>query len=237
MMKVKKIGLVVLASMILVSCFKDSEVALDVNTDVYMIKKMAGDVPVFGVAFYAYGNQIMKSGTVTQVGGLGEQINLGLNPGSIYTLYKEPSEDEFYGYLPTASEYKFSVLSESGQSQVSSDFLNVKNIGVPFILKAEIGDVQKLFDITWTKVTNADGYVVKIAEENGNYIYSTGAVSSETTTVSINLLVGNWTKPIEQGNAYVVEVSAFAYEDNVDSYTAAYNLETISIASKTVIYE
>lgn len=237
MMKVKKIGLLVLTSLILMSCFKDSEVALEVNTDVYMIKKMSGDMPGFGVAFYAYGNLMMKSGTVTQVGGLGEQINLGLNPGSIYTLYKEPSTDEFYGYLPTASEYNFNVMSESGQIGVGSDILNVKNIGVPFILKAEIGEVQKLFDITWTKVTNADGNVVKIAEENGNYIYSTGAISAETTTVSINLLTGNWTKPIEQGNAYVVEVSAFAYEDNADSYTAAYNLETISIASKTVNYE
>jgi hypothetical protein len=202
-----------------------------------MIKKMFEDTPVFGVAYYAYGNKIMNSGTVTLVGGSGEQIDLGLNPGSIYTLYKEPSENDYYSNLPSAGEYKFNVLAEDGQTNESTDYLNVKNIGIPFILKAEIGDVQKLLDVTWTKVANADGYVVKISEDDGSLMYSTGAMSSESTTVSINLLAGNWSKPIEPGNTYIVEVNAFIYEDNIESYTAPYNLETISIATKTVTYE
>ncbi len=236
-MKAKRIGLMMLTSLILVSCFKNEEVALEADTDVYMIKKMSGETPVYGVAFYAYCNHVMKSGTVTQTGDLGSQVNLGLNPGSIYTLYKEPTENEFYGTLPEESEYRFNVVAENGQTSESSDYLKVKDLGIPTILKAEVGDVEKLLDITWTKITDADGYVVKIVEDNGSYIYSSGALSPETDTLSINLLVGNWTKTMEKGNTYNIEISAFAYEDNANALTAIYNIESISIAQMSITWE
>ncbi len=233
----KKIVFLVFVSFLLISCFKDNETPLEVNVDAYTVKKLIGEQSAYGVAFFAYGNQIMKSGTVTQVGGLGEQINLGLNASSIFTLSKEPAVDDFKSIIPVASEYIFNVSAESGATHQGSDYLDPKNIGIPVILKVEFNEIQKLLDVTWMKITVADGYFVKIAEEGGAYIYTSGAVETDITTLSINLLIGNWTKPMEPGNTYTIEVNAFAIEDTADEYTAAYNIEEISISSKSFYWE
>lgn len=236
--KIKNFVFALFASLVLVSCFKDNdEIALEVNTDVYMIKRLVDEQPVYGLAYYAYGNQIMRSGTVTQIGGLGEQINLGLNPKSIFTLSKEPAGSDYKNILPAASEFLFNVTSETGLSDESSDFLNVKNIGIPEILNLEIGANQKLVNVTWKSVSGIDGYVVKVAEEDGTYIYNSGGMEPDNTTYTINVLTGNWTKPIEVGSTYIIEVHAFAYEDDADEDYAAFNVEEISIGAQNVTLE
>lgn len=232
-----KILVLIFASFIVVSCFKDNETPLEVNVDAYAIKKMIGEQPAYAVAFYAYGNHIMKSGTVTQVGGLGNSINLGLNPNSIFTLYKEPTIDDFKTVVPAASEYLFNVSAEMGSTFEGTDYLNPKNIGIPVILKVELNDIQKLVDITWMKITAADGYFIKIAEESGQYIYTSGSYDTDVTTASVNLLLGNWTKPMEPGYTYIIEVNAYVFEDNANEYTASYNIEEISISSKSILWE
>lgn len=237
-MRKKKIVFVLFASLFLVSCFNnDNDTNLEVNTDVYMLKKIVGDQPVYGVSFYAYGNQIMKSGTVTQVGGLGDQINLGLNPHSIFTLSKDPNENDYKLYLPAASEYLFKVTAESGSTVESKDFLNATDIGIPTIVKTEVGVNQKFVDVSWTAVSGADGYMIKIADANGNYIFSSEGLEPGINTYTINLLTGNWVSPVEVGSAYSIQVHAFAYEENADPLYAAFNVEEISIGEKTIILE
>lgn len=237
-MRSYRIVFVLLTLLGLVSCFGDeNNASLEVNTDVYMIKKIVGEQPVYGVSFYAYGNQIMRSGTVTQVGGLGEQINLGLNPRSIFTLSKEPNENDYKLYLPAASEYKFKVSAESGATVESSDFLNATDMDIPAIIKTEVGVNQKFVDVSWTAVSGADGYMLKIADVNGNYIFSSEGLEPGTNSYTINLLTGNWVVPVVVGNAYSVQVHAFAYEVNSDPLYAAFNVEEISIGEKTIIIE
>jgi hypothetical protein len=238
MKKIKIITSVLFASVLLVSCFKnDNETALEINCDAYMIKKMVGEQPAYAIAFYVYGNQMMKSGTVTQVGGLGEQINLGVSPNSIFTLTNLPTENDFKSFPPTASEYLFKVSAESGATNESSDYLDVKNIEIPEIIETAIGVNQKLIDISWNPVAGADGYLIKIAEEDGTYIYSSGGMETDLTTVTINVLTGNWTKQIEIGKPYSIEVHAFAYEENTEELTAPFNVEEISIGAVNIVWE
>lgn len=237
-MRQNKIVFVLLASFLLTSCFRDdNDTNLEVNADVYMIKKIVGEQAVYGISFYAYGNQMMRSGTVTQVGGLGEQINLGLNPHSIFTLSKEPNENDYQLYLPAASEYVFNVTAESGSTVESKDFLNATDISIPAIVKAEVGANQKFVDVAWTAVPGVDGYMVKIADANGNYIFSSEGMDSGVNTYTINLFTGNWVTPAETGKTYSIQVHAFAYEANTDPLYAPFNVEEISIGEKTIILE
>lgn len=222
---------------LMAGCFGDNETPLEVSVDAWVVKKTEGEQPVYGVAFYAYGNKVMKSGTVTRQGGLGNFVHLGLNPGSIFTLYKEPADEDFNPVIPESANYLFSVTAESGESFEGSDQLNPKNIGIPVILKTELDDVQKILKVTWMKITAANGYVVKIANADGIVIYSSGAVDKEVTTLNINLLTGYWTAPMEQGNTYTVEVDAFTYENTATEYDAAFNLEEISMDTQTITWE
>ena len=230
-----KIAFVILSSFILVSCFSDNtETPLEVYSDAYMIKKMVGDEPMYAITFYAFGNQMMRSGTVTEIGGSGVPINLGLNPNSIFTLWEWPSGNDFRPYPPNAVEYKFNVTVESGLSNESIDYLNPKDISIPVITTAAFGDNNKLIDVAWSSVTGADGFLVKVAEENGNIIYTSDGILPTITNYTINLLAGNWTKPVEPGNTYIMEVHAFAYEADADEFYKVYNVEEISIGTKSL---
>ena len=240
-MKIQKPGKIVIAfltSLIMVSCFsKDTQTELEVFTDAYVIKKMINDRPMYAVTFFAYGNQMMRSGTVTEIGGSGGYLNLGLNPNSIFTLVHWPVESDFKPYPPSATEYKFNVTAESGITNESTDYLNINDIEIPVILKTVFSDNKKLIDVTWTSVARADGYVLKVAEENGNIIYATDGMIPTVTSYTINLLTGNWTKPVESGNTYTIEVHAFAYEEDADDFYNVYNVEELSIGEKSILWE
>jgi hypothetical protein len=240
-MKIQKSGKIVfvfLISFMLVSCFsKDTQTELEVYTDAYVIKKMINDEPMYAITFYAYGNQMMRSGTVTEIGGSGVRIDLGLNPNSIFTLWKWPSESDFRPYPPSASEYQFSVTAESGLNNESTEYLNPKDIAIPVITKAAFSDNNKLIDVTWNPVAGADGFLVKVAEENANIIYTSDGMLPTITNYTINLLAGNWTKPVEQGNTYTIEVHAFVYEADADDFYKVYNVEEISIGTKSLAWE
>ena len=233
-----KIVFVFLTSLIMVSCFsKDSQTELEVYSDAYVIKKMINDKPMYAVTFFAYGNQIMRSGTVTEIGGSGEYLKLGLNPNSIFTLVHWPIDSDFKPYPPPAAEFKFNVTAESGLTSESSDYLNINDINIPTIVKTEFSENKKLINITWTSVTGADGYVLKVAEENGNIIYATDGMVPTVTNYTINLLTGNWTKRVESGNTYTIQVHAFAYEEDTDDFYNVYNVEELSIGEKSILWE
>ena len=237
-MKIRKSGNIVttlLTMFLLVSCFSDNtKTELEVYTDAYTVKKMVGGEAVYAVAFYAYGNQMMNSGNVTEIGGSGVQINLGINPGSIFTLWKWPSVSDFKPYPPSAADYKFVITAESGMNNESLDHLNPKNLAIPVIAKTELSENNKLINVTWTSVTGANGFLIKVSEESGNIIYSSDGMLPTVTSNTINILTGNWTKPVEPGKTYIIEVHAFAYEAGTDALYKAYNVEEISIGQKSV---
>lgn len=233
--KLKKIGILLLAPFILASCINnDSETNLQVYTDAFLIKKMVGTEPMYAVAFYAYGNQTMSSGTVTEVGGSGVPVNLGNNPSTIFTLSKIPVESDYKPYPPANTEYKFKVIASSGAIDESTDKLTVKNLATPTITKTEFGENKKLVNVAWTTVPNVDGYVVKVADKTGAFIYSTEGLKSSVTSFTINVMAGNWSKTIVSGETYSIQVHAFVYEADADDFYNVYNVEEISIAEKSV---
>lgn len=233
--KLKKIAFFLFAPFILVSCFNnDSETELEVYTDAFLIKKMVGTEPMYAVAFYAYGNQTMSSGTVTEVGGSGALVNLGNNPSTIFTLSKIPVESDYKPYPPANTEYKFKVIASSGAIDESTDKLIVKNLSTPTITKTEFGENKKLVNVAWTAVPNIDGYVVKVADKTGSFIYSTESLKSSVTSFTVNMMAGNWSKTIVSGETYSIQVHAFVYEADADDFYNVYNVEEISIAEKTL---
>ena len=233
----KKLALALSVPLILFSCLKEEEQVLQVTTDAYMVKKLVGGQPAYGLAFYAYANKILKSGTVARTGGVGDTINLIAYPLSVYTLFKEPAETTLSENMPLDGEYIFNITAESGETNESSDELNLNDIDIPDILSTEVSTNGDRLDMKWTKVSGADGYVVKLADEDGEYIYSSNTKAPNDTTLKISPLTGVWVEPFEVGNTYTIEVNAFAYEDDSNNQNAVFNVEEISIGSKSIVWE
>lgn len=233
---VLKITVVILVSLVWVSCFKDNTSDFEVYSDVFTINKKINDQPMHALAYYVYGNQMMKSATVSRVGGLGVETSLGISPSSVYTMNKEPEASDFKSYQEPAGEYLFKVVSENGVSLQDSDYLNPQNLGIPTITAVSFSSNNKLVEMGWSAVSKADGYVVKIADSTGVYIYAGETLDPETTTYTVNGLLGNWAKPINSGKSYSIQVHAFKFENDADSYYAAYNLEELSIGERKVVW-
>lgn len=234
----KKIALILCTPFIMVSCFNnDTETEPEIFNDAYLIKKMVGTEAQYAVAFYAYGNLVLSSGTVTEVGGSGTQINLGMHPSSVFTLSKIPAASDYKPYPPANTEYKFKITTSTGATIESTDKLTVQNLATPTITKIEFSENKKLVNVVWTAVPKADGYVVKVADKDGVYIFSSEGFAAGVTNCTLNLLTGNWTKTMDLDETYTIQVHAFMYETNTDDLYNIYNVEEISIDDKPIFWE
>lgn len=232
-----KITVIMMISLIWISCFKDNSSDFVVYTDVFTINKKINDQPAHALAYYAYGNQIMKSATVSRVDGSGIEIDMGTSPSSVFTMSKEPGASDFKAYHELPGAYLFKIVSESGVSVQDTDYLDPQNLGIPAITAAGFSSTKKLLELSWSSVAKADGYVVKIADSTGVYIYAGESLDPETRNYTVNSLLGNWSKQPDPGETYSVQVHALMFEKNADPYYVTYNLEEVSIGERKVVWQ
>jgi len=237
MRKITNFVLIVITSVALVSCFgDDTEPQFEVFTDAYVLKKKMGDEEVYARAFYAYANQLIKSASATEIGGAGEKITLTQDPRSVYTFSKIPQESDYAPYPPAASDYLFQVTSEGGITKESQDFLSFDDIGIPEITKVEFAEIDKYLDVAWTEVAGADGYLLKILNDEGTEIINGYGFSTDILEYRLNIVLENWFETPEQGKTYIVEVHAYAYEPQTEPGYEAYNVQEVSVSESNIIW-
>ena len=219
------------------SCI-NNDIAEDfvVYPDVYLVKKIINNEPAYAVAFYAYGNQLLRNASVTQLGGSGEKIQLYQSAQSVFTMEKVPQDMDFKPYPPVASDYLFQVTAESGASAEESDFLDPFDIEIPQIVKAGFINNNKLFELNWTVVNNIDGYSIQFIDSDGVNIYGGPTLMPDESGVTINTLVGNWYNTPEAGQVYKVRVIAFAYETGADETNFVYNFSDVAIGETEITW-
>ena len=237
MRRITNYVLIVITSVALVSCFgDDTESQFEVLTDAYVLKKKSGDEEVYARAFYAYANQLINSATATEIGGAGEKITLTQDPRSVYTYSKIPQVSDFNPYPPATSDYLFQVTSEGGIIKESQDFLSFDDIDIPDITKVEFAEIDKYLDVAWTEVDGADGYLLKILNEEGTEIIDGYGFSTDILEYRLNILLENWFETPEQGKTYIVEVHAYVYEPQVEPGYEAYNVQEVSVSDAEIIW-
>lgn len=237
MRKFENFVFVLLSALLLVSCFGDeAEEAFDASSDAYIIKKYVGDEAVYGTVFYTYANQIMRSVSASEMGGSGEKINLTQDPGSLYTMSKKPQSSDFKPYPSAANEYLFEIVSESGVNKENYDFLSHDDIEIAEITKAGFNDIGKLLEIEWTAVEGADGFVVKIQNEEGINISVSPGFDPDILDYTINVVLEDWLIVPESGKTYTIQIHAFAYEPEYEEGYQFYNIQEVSIAETPIVW-
>lgn len=225
-------------SFVFISCFSDDDLKdnLEVYVDAYVIKKNIGDVTSYAPAFFAYGNQLLRSVTVTEIGGSGETIDLTQDFTSILTMSKRPDNNDFLPYPPAASDYLFEVTAESGVTVEEYDFLAYSDMGIPTVTQAEFTNNNKLLEVAWSDVAGADGYMVKILNSEGTEISAGSGFEAGTNSYTINIVLENWYEAPEPGQTYSVQVHAFAYEAEFEPGYEVYNVQEVSIGETTIVW-
>lgn len=228
--------LVLLSGAAIVSC-NDSETPLEVFADVMVINKKVDDVVKRAPAYYVYGNQSIESASVALPGNT-DTIALAGYPGSSFTFLKEPVAADYKDVQPTEGNYKFTVKSKDGEVLEVTDAFDFEGLPLPLIKKDTFVGSPASLNVEWAAVTGSDGFFVKLLDTDGKLIFSGYTVSSSTLkyTVSGSASSGSWVKAPVDGEDYILQVNAIAYDAGATSANSDYNVSEVSVTEKPITW-
>lgn len=232
MQKIGQLALLFLVLTGMLSCNKDNNTEdFEVIGDVMIVKRMIDDQTYFERSYYAYGNYPMKDVSVSLPEG--GNISLQATDETLRTYLKEPGIADFLSAPPITGNFDFSVTNEDIEHTVS-DELVFNNLAFATITSADYdgGAVT----VEWTPADNAENYLVKIVDVNYVPIFTGFLLSNTVSKYQTSSSAGVWDKTPETGTTYIVEVHAFEYDDEATIQNFVYNINEISIATKSIVW-
>ncbi len=226
----------ILACFTAVSC-NDVEEKLEVLTDVYVINKdFDGEVKTAN-AFYAYANKNLMSGTVAQPNN-GGNVELESQPGSNFTLGKEPSDSDFKTTAPVEGNYVFTIKDMNGETQVVTDILSYDGLAVPHFTKINFSGTTVTLETEWAAIPETDGYFIKMFNTSGKLIFSGYNVASNVLkyTITGSTNSGYWSEAAVEGQTYLLQINAYTNDAEANSSNASYNVQEISVGESEITW-
>jgi len=235
MITTQKIGKLLILLLVLgglASCNDDQETApFEVTGEAIMIKRLLNDQVMYARTFFAYGNQPMSAGQVT----LPEGGTLPLIPSddNKRTWQNTPTIADFSTTLPEVGMFDFTVTNEDIEHTVS-DVLVFNDLGFPTI--DSLGNNGGIVQVEWQEVAAAEGYLVRMVDENYESVFIGQLLNTNYTTYQIASDSGVWSKAPVAGETYMVEVHAFVFEEGATNQNYLYNADEIAIASRDIVW-
>lgn len=217
-----------------VSC-NDSEVPLEVLTDVYVINKKFDTVVKSATAYYAYANQTMSSVTVT-IPNNGGNVELESSPGSMNNMAKEPNDADFKTTAPAKGTYAFTIKGVSGETLQVPDILNYENLPIPQFTKIKFSGSPLILELEWNIMTNADGYFVKMFDLDGKLIFSGYNIKPDANkyVITSSASSGYWSQTVVDGKSYLLQLNAFINDPEATLSNYIYNISEISLSENQI---
>ena len=224
------------AGNVFVSCSNDSEEPFQVMTDAYYINQVLQGEERTAISFYAYANDHINSAKVaTPAGGT---IMLEDELGYSTTWMKEPEITEYSTTIPDEGTYQFTVISEDGVELIRNDVLEDVNLGIPALDTISYNATNVAYRVTWNELENADAYMVRVLNETRQIIFTGYTVGNDVFEYEIGQGAnsGTWEESPQSSETYIFQLSAYAFDDDADSFNYAYNLQELSLSETEVIW-
>lgn len=232
--KLKQLSTALLLGAFLWACDDgESTAPFQVIGDVFVVKKQINGETRFARAYYAYGTYPITSAEVLTPDQ--QKLTLLQSENGGRTHYKEPANNDFTTNMPPEGTYTFSVINEEIK-HTATDILNFSNMDIATIGSTSYNQVQQVLTVNWDAVENAESYLVKLVDSNGNTLFLGTLVNSSRLSYVIGTNTGAWTGSAESGKSYTLQVLAFKYEDAATSSNYQYNIEEATIAEKDIIW-
>lgn len=226
--------LLFLTSIVMVSC-NDSEVPLEVFTDVFVINKKTDNVVKSANAYYAYGNQAILSATVV-IPNSGGNVELESSPGLVNEMSKVPGDSDFITNAPVKGSYVFTVKGKNGETLQVPDVLNYENLAIPQFTKIKFSGSPLILELEWNLIKEADGYFVKIFDEDGKLVFSGFNIKPEVNkyVITSSSTSGFWNQAAVDGKSYVLQLNAFTNDAEANTSNYVYNISEISLTESLI---
>lgn len=232
MRQIKFFVIVLLASLVAVSCNKDEDQATGVG-DAIIVAKKSGNATVYGLSLYAYTFSAFKTVKAVNSADPGKTYNLASNQGYKTNFYFETANADFKATKPGAGTVTFSAVFENGVTQDFQDVLSDKALGIPVIEKCQFNTTKGMLDVNWTALTDADSYAINILDGDKT-VFGSVEVANTVKSYSVSANGGGWASGFtpESGKTYTVKLFAFLYESGGNSY----NVQATSVAEATALW-
>lgn len=234
----KKLWLFIGVALAMAACEKEEEeTELEVNTDSYIIQKNIEGEVRFAPAFYAYSNKSLESVTVTPpTSEAGSAFELETVPDNALTYAKEPDSTDYQAQMPVTGDYLFEAVSEEGITVQQTDLMEPANLDIPEITTADYQGGNSTMEVKWETVSGANGYVVKIVDLQGKTIFMSYGVSADSNSFTVNQDQGQWIGTTYNGEDYLVQVQAYAYDSDANEENFMYNIKEVSIGEFPIVW-
>ena len=235
--KLKKTARLFVITLIITTLFScdnnEAKITFNVIGDVFITKRYIGDEEQFAVVYYAYGNQIMSSATVTPQGG--DVIELEPMDASNRTYGIQPDFANFSPEFPETATFDFKVVSE-GIEFSSSDILLFDNLEIPVVTNAEFNTINETVMVEWESVDEAQSYIIKMTKDNGDILFVGQLLGDLATSYEIDPSLGSWLEVPQYGTSYNVEVHAYLYDPEAGYSDYMYHIQENSVGSLPITW-
>jgi hypothetical protein len=233
----KKILLILITGITLVSCDNNNNDQFDVASDVYAINRIFDDEIRTALAYYAYADQSIMSASVALPGN-GGNIELKDFPGSLYTMAKEPEDSEYKAISPAEGIYTFTVKSSNGVTIQQQDSLDYVHLAIPHFTKTNFAGIPVYLETEWNLIPGADSYNVKMFDLEGKLIFTSFIVGNNVNQYIItgSSASGYWTELVTENQQYLLQINAIVYDSDANSSNYVYNVSEISIGEKLITW-
>lgn len=230
----RKSFLLFFTAIAVVSC-NDSEVPLEVLTDVYVINKKIDTVVKSAPAYYAYANLPMSSVTVT-IPNNGGNVELESSPGSMNNMAKEPNDADFKTTPPEKGSYGFTIIGVNGETIQVPDVLNYENLSIPQFTKIKFSGTPFILELEWNVIKEADGYFVKMFDLDGKLVFSGYNIKPDANkyVITSSANSGYWSQAAVDGKSYLLHLNAFTNDSEANLSNYIYNLAEISLVETQI---
>ena len=215
---------------------EEEEKALELDVDAYIVKRKVDDETKYANAYFAYGTKGIESATVTPPAGAGGSVELAASASSISVFFREPVMEDFTPMSPAQGNYVFDVESREGEVLQQSDMLEGEKLEIPEITEVTYQSNIETMTVEWGSETNADGFVVKLLDQNNNVVFISYTLIASAEEYDINQISGNWDGIAYLGEDYTLQVQAFAVESTATEDNGLYNINEVAIAERTVTW-
>ena len=233
----KLVWIVLFIIVVLPSCLNDSDTQFDMVGDMYVIKKMINDEIQYAPTYYVFANLGMTSATVTLPNDGGTIDLEGTSGGLTYII--EPTEDsDFSTTAPEEGSYLFEATSTKGETLTMSDEFQLDNLSIPEFDNINFSS-SSILEVSWSSVSGADGYYIKILDANGDDVYTSYTIDSSTNeyTISEEENTGSWELSPSTGETYTIQINVFSYDSDATTSNSGYNVEELAIGESQITWE
>ena len=137
---------------------------------------------------------------------------------------------------PVESDYLFEVVTKAGLIIQQTDYLEKVELEMPVIVSTIYFPINNALKVQWSKNAGANGIILKLLNNERDVLFISNMLLPSSLESFISDGTGNWLTLVNPGDKLILQVQAIAFESDVTEKNSMYNIATISVTEKTIVW-